>query len=49
MAGKPQGKMNFGDQDTDERIILKLILNKHSEGVQDGSNFLGIGSHGRLL
>jgi len=41
--------MNFGDISIDEGVILKLILNKHAEKVENGYNFVGIVSQGRLL
>lgn len=41
--------MNFGDISIDERVVLKLILNKHAERVENGYNFVGTVSQGRLL
>ena len=44
LVEKPEGKNHWGDQDVDERIILRWIFRKREEVVGTGWNWLRIGT-----
>ena len=46
LVGKPEGKINCGDQDVDVRIILRWILRKWEGIVGTGWSWLRIGTGG---
>ena len=49
LVGKPEGKSHWGDQDVDERIILRWILRKWEGVVGTGWGWIRIGTGGGRL